>query len=118
MPCSGEGLLIYSKCQKTKLSYQKGLNMNKSVGLLAVFAFSFALHAFGENVVGNVFSSEDTRPLNDPAGWSLGSVPSSEEGAVISGGGAFLFLRYRDLVRTQLRVARHYSWAQEVCFLM
>ena len=59
--------------------------MNKSVGLLAVFAFSFALHAFGEEAVENVFSSEDTRPLNDPAGWSLGSVPSPEDGAVISG---------------------------------
>ena len=64
--------------------------MNKTVGMLAVFAFSFALHAFGEEAVENVFSSEDTRPLNDPAGWSLGAVPSSEKGAVISGKGAFL----------------------------
>lgn len=79
--------MVYSKCQKTNLSYQKVRIMNKTVGLLAVFAFSFALHAFGEEAVENVFSSEDTRPLNDLAGWSLGSVPSSEEGAVISGGG-------------------------------
>lgn len=64
--------------------------MNKTVGLLSVFAFSFALHAFGEEAVENVFSSEDTRPLNDPACWSLESVPSSEEGAVISGGVAIL----------------------------
>ena len=64
--------------------------MNKKVGLLAAVAISFAMHAFGEEAVENVFSSEDTRPLNDPAGWSLGAVPSSEKGAVISGKGAFL----------------------------